>query len=294
MPLLTVFLAAQACAEVSYARTGTVRTAKLDEMSGLQASRSHPGVLWTHNDDGDAVLYAIDARGDLLGHVLVTGAINLDWEDLALVPGEVSDLLVVGDFGESRPAGVEPVLYLVEEPVPARPGHFEGEIPFTARLPLRFPAGAEDIESMAWDPLAERLLLLAKRSRPARLYALDLQAALDLGVAELVPVGVVSVLRPPQPADQKKFGKRTPWISQPTGLDISPDGGRAALITYRSLYLFRNDSRRDWALVLDEAPVEIIGPPATHEEAVAFLPDGRSLLVTSEGKKAPIYTYRID
>jgi hypothetical protein len=291
--LLACVASAEPERDIRYARSGTVRSASLDELSGLAASRRHNGVLWTHNDDGKAVLFAINAEGDLLGQVRVGGASNQDWEDLAMVPGDVSDWLIIGDFGEARPDQAEAVLYLVEEPEPGADRRFSGKIPYLARLPLRFPGSAEDIESMAWDPLGQRLLLLAKRSQPPRLFGLNLGLARNMGVAELSEVGTVGSLRPPQPADQRKFGKRTPWISQPTGLDISPDGTLAAVITYRSLYLFRNPGLEDWAQALQAEPLEIIGPPAKHEEAVTFTPDGQTIVVTSEGVKAPVYTYRL-
>jgi hypothetical protein len=114
-----------------------------------------------------------------------------------------------------------------------------------------------------------------------------------MALPEPPDAGTARSLRPPHPADQRKFGKRTPRISQPTGLDISPDGTRAAVITYRSLYLFRNPGLEDWAQALQAEPLEIIGPPAKHEEAVPFTPDGQTIVVTSEGVKAPVYTYRL-
>ena len=58
---------------------------ELRESSGLAVSRTQPGVLWSHNDSGDApTLYAIDLKGRLLARVAVTDAIARDWEDIAM------------------------------------------------------------------------------------------------------------------------------------------------------------------------------------------------------------------
>ena len=45
---------------------------ELRESSGIAVSRTQPGVLWSHNDSGDApTLYAIDLKGRLLAKVAV-------------------------------------------------------------------------------------------------------------------------------------------------------------------------------------------------------------------------------
>src|SRR5882724_8681160 len=60
---------------------------RLVESSGVAVSRAYPGVLWTHNDSGDRpYLYATDLRGSDRGALLVPGAENVDWEDIALGP----------------------------------------------------------------------------------------------------------------------------------------------------------------------------------------------------------------
>ena len=72
-----------------YERTGFVPRA-IGESSGVAVSRTYPGVLWTHNDSGDdAVLYAIDMAGNLIGRFPVSGARNRDWEDIDLGPCQV-------------------------------------------------------------------------------------------------------------------------------------------------------------------------------------------------------------
>jgi hypothetical protein len=48
-------------------RTGTLRSSRLRESSGVAVSRSYPGVLWTHNDsDEKPFLYAVNLSGELL------------------------------------------------------------------------------------------------------------------------------------------------------------------------------------------------------------------------------------
>jgi hypothetical protein len=60
----------------------------INESSGLAASRSNPGIYWTHNDSGDEpFVYAFDATGESRGVFRVTGAQARDWEDMAVGPG---------------------------------------------------------------------------------------------------------------------------------------------------------------------------------------------------------------
>ena len=84
------------------------------------------------------------------------------------------------------------------------------------------------------------------------------------------------------------------WVSQPTGMDISPDGRWAAVISYRSLYLFEKAQDQDWADALAGEPIELEGPPSLKEEAVGFSRDGDFILVTTEGLPAPLYRWPME
>ena len=56
------------------------------EASGLAVSRRVPGRLWTLNDSGQPVLFALDTRGSVTGQVRLTGADVVDWEAVAVGP----------------------------------------------------------------------------------------------------------------------------------------------------------------------------------------------------------------
>src|SRR5688500_1087773 len=60
--------------------------AELHEGSGLAASRSMPGRFWAHNDSGQPVLFALDAKGMVTGQLRLTGARVEDWEAIAVGP----------------------------------------------------------------------------------------------------------------------------------------------------------------------------------------------------------------
>jgi hypothetical protein len=95
--------------------------------------------------------------------------------------------------------------------------------------------------------------------------------------------------RPPSRQDILRSPKRGLWISQPTGMDISADGRLAAVITYRSLYLFLRNEDENWPEAFQRQPKEFVGPPGEHDEAVAFSHDGKSIYVTTERRPAPLY-----
>lgn len=274
-----------------YARTGEVQARALDEISGIAVSARHPGLMWVHNDDGRAELFALDDRGTPLGRLLLEGAGNRDWEDLALVPGVAHDWLVVADTGDNFAQWDSVFLYVVAEPTDLGGTPFDRSTAVHNRLEIRWPDGPRDCESIAWDPDGNQLLLISKRDRPPRLYALDLETL--MGATQATPdfLGEVRSLRPPDMADRRVFGHRAQYVSQPTGLDVSRDGRRLAMITYRSLYLFELAPGQNRSASLNATPVEILGPRGGSDEAVGFTPDGQALYVIPEGEQAPVFRF---
>src|SRR5690606_7830200 len=74
-----------------------VQDRKLDEMSGLAASRAQPGVLWAINDSGNAGrLFRLGEDGSALGRVDVDGAWLRDSESLAYWNEDGRHWLLIG------------------------------------------------------------------------------------------------------------------------------------------------------------------------------------------------------
>jgi len=278
-------------APVSMVRTGWLASTQLMEASGLQASHARAGDFFVFNDSGEPLLYAIDETGADLGVVAVVPAKNRDWEDITSVPAGDERWIVIGDIGDNMAKRDYIKLYFIAEPKTGKFDRYSGEELLKHSLSLTYPDGPRDCESLAYDPVDRQILLLSKRDKPPRLYSVDLETALDEGQAELRYLGNIAKLRPPTSRDRFHFGGRTDFISQPTGMDISPDGSELAVITYRSLYRYRRQPGEDWLSVLQGKPEEVVGPPAVQNEAIAYSIDGRAIFVTTEKLPAPIYRF---
>ncbi|MFC1777014.1 hypothetical protein ACFL3I_06710 [Pseudomonadota bacterium] len=279
-------------APVSMERTGWLASEKLREASGMQASFSRDGDFFLHNDEGKPYIYAINGTGANLGRVSIVPAKNKDWEDITSVPVDDGRWIVAGDIGDNQAKRKFIKLYFAGEPEREDDDHYHGKLELKHWLELTYPDGPRDCESMAYDPIGKQILLLSKRDKPPRLYAVDLETALTQESAELKFLGKTSTLRPPTPADRARFGGRTDFISQPTGFDISADGSEAVIITYRSLYRYQRKQDEDWLSALQKQPAEVVGPPAVQNEAIAYSPDGKSIYVTTEKQPAPVYRFQ--
>ena len=276
---------------VTVERTGWLASSKLREASGMQASHSRDGDFFLHNDEGKPFIYAIDATGADLGRIYIVPAKNKDWEDITSVPVDGGRWIVAGDIGDNRAKRKSIKLYFTREPKTGENDRYAGRQELKHRLTLTYPDGPRDCEAMAYDPVGNQILLLSKRDKPPRLYAVDLEIALTQGHTELKFLGTTSMLRPPTPANRAQFGGRTDFISQPTGFDISPDGTEAVVITYRSLYRYQRQDNEDWLTALQRKPEEVVGPPAVQNEAIAYSVDGKAIYVTTEKQPAPVYRF---
>src|SRR4029077_13252980 len=91
--------------------------AKLPELSALAASRTHPGILYAHNDSGDtARFFAIDDTAQITAEMDLTGATAVDWEDIAVGPCPSGAGGSLGDLGDSGMSRAGYTIYRVAEP----------------------------------------------------------------------------------------------------------------------------------------------------------------------------------
>ena len=115
----------------------------LSEASGLAVSRRTPGRLWSHNDSGEPVLFSLDARGSVTGHVRLTGATVEDWEAIAVGPCGRLSCVYVGDIGDNEARRSRITVYRLPEPESA-----SGSAAVADVFHATYPDGAHDAEAL--------------------------------------------------------------------------------------------------------------------------------------------------
>lgn len=244
----------------------------LSEMSGLQASRAQPGVLWSVNDSGSLPrLYRVGIDGSALGRVRLEGAWLRDAETLALWPREDGDWILIGDVGDNRGRRDQVRIHALPEPA-----KHADRARIAWSLAFAYPDGPRDAEGIAVDPQDDALLVISKREAAPRLYRVPLP-----GDATGVP-GAALTAEPVATLAEGVFD------GEVTGLDISPDGRRMAVLSYRGLYLWERAPGQAWSEVLATAPRTLPMPRLRKAEAMSFDAEGLRILVGSERHPAPL------
>ena len=271
---------------------GLVTDPRVDEISGLAASRRRDGVLWAHNDSGKPnSLFALSPRGAVMAEYTIDGVENVDWEDLASFQLDGQAWLLIADMGDNGGLRQTVRFILVPEPDPrsARQGRLAPEW----ILEARWPDGPRDSESMAVDPDSRTIYLLSKRRVPVQVFSLALAPPETADeVRTIAQIGTLPGI--PQPSQEEiaqspEIGR---WLGQPTAMDRRADGA-FVVITYRDAYLFIPGPGDDAAATLRRTPFRLGLPRTPQAEAVAFARDGRSVFATTERLPAPILRARL-
>ncbi|MEQ8820556.1 MAG: hypothetical protein RLY93_09940 [Sumerlaeia bacterium] len=252
--------------------TAKIDSKEIDESSGLAASRAYPGVIWTHNDSGDdARIFAITRDGesvcpgggnDCTG-ITVHGAVNRDWEDIAL---DSEGNLLIGDFGNNDNERERLRIYVVPEPNPAE------AVDATATQVLKFhfpdqtafpPPESEmnfDVEAIFETGGSIYVMTKHRGDTRTKLYRLPRRDTEDLQTVE--------------------FLASYPIEGMVTAADISADGRRLAVLTYQDVWLFESDTPGRWleTQAVCRYPIQM-----GQCEGITFLSDGR-LLISNEGR----------
>ena len=209
---------------------------ELRESSGIAVSRTQPGVLWSHNDSGDApTLYAINLKGQLLAKVAVEDAVALDWEDIAAgtCPGDDASpqpCLYVADTGNNNRSRDVLTVFVVAEPMisgadPTRP------LPVKARsFRYRYPDQPEDAEAIAVLPNGDVTIVTKGRTPTISFFGLpraDVARAVTSGEVLTAAYQGDSGIAPDQ-----GLGR---WV---TAAAMSPDGMTLAVRTYSEIFFY--------------------------------------------------------
>ncbi|MDO0913967.1 WD40 repeat domain-containing protein [Streptomyces sp. DT2A-34] len=258
--LLAGLLIAGACALPASAADGdedfTIKDPRITESSGLAASRQHPGIYWTHNDqDKGAYLYAVDSgTGETVATITMTGVgTPRDVEAISMGP---DNEIYVGDIGDND--GVEwPYVWVYRLPEPKT---LKDQTIRATQYVVKYSDGPRDAESLVVHPKTGRVYIIDKQEDRGHLYEAP---------AKLSATGT-NVFKPITPVDL--------WA---TDAAFSPDGETLAVRGYFGGIAYDWNGGRLKRL-------ERISVPLGQGESVSYSTDGTKIMLGSEGANSSV------
>ncbi|PAZ13524.1 hypothetical protein CLM62_24495 [Streptomyces sp. SA15] len=235
----------------------TIRDTRITESSGLAASRQHPGIYWTHNDqDKGAYLYAVDSStGETVATITMTGVgTPRDVEGIAMGP---DNQLYVGDIGDNF-GGRWPYVWVYKLPEPKT---LKDQTIRATQYVVKYSDGPRDAESLVVHPKTGRVYIIDKKENGGHLYE---------GPAKLSPSGS-NIFKPIAPVDL--------WA---TDAAFSPDGRRLAVRGYLGGIWY------DWNAGKIKREGRLSVPLQGQGESVSYSADGTKVMYGSEGTDSPV------
>ena len=255
---------------------GVVQSDSLQELSGIAAGRRNPGVLWGHNDSGEAPrIYAINEKAQLLGVCNIRGANNRDWEDIAVGPGPDPNrsCLYLGDIGDNAAKYPEIIVYRVPEPkVDAATSFGQMTVGPADAIRLTYPDGPRDAETLIVDPLTRDIYVISKRELVPKVY----RAAYPQSLTQQTTLEQVAVL---------------PFGMFPTGGDVSPDGQRVIVRGMFSAAIWERPANEPLWHAFSGGAKTIPLASEPQGEAISFDRQGEGYFTISEGKHPTLYYF---
>lgn len=272
-------VAPAACASyVADENPGALSSPLLNETSGIVESTRQRGVFFVHNDSGDrARFFAVDATGALLAEYRLPGATAVDWEDVAIGPCDAGTCLYFADLGDNDLTRDDYQVLRVPEPeVRAVATTTHIDVPWTA-LPLRYPDGRHNAETLVADPQTGDLYVVTKVERGLSTVFFFSRSAHGAAVSTLAPVGQL-----PLPSSAGVLV---------TGGSVAPNGRALLIRTYLKLYLYERAPEDPFSALFRATPAEVAVRAERQGEAVAWRTDGRGYATVSEGAGARLNLY---
>jgi hypothetical protein len=261
---------------------GELENRDMNEISGIVTGRLNPHIIWSHNDSGDdSRIFATRKNGDFLGTIILEGADNRDWEDIAIGPGPIEgdNYIYVAEIGDNNARYPIKRIYRFSEPsVQSFSGDDNtlvlSEDEFDV-ITFVYPEDIKtDAETLLVDPLTKNIFIVTKREYPVTVYKLAFpQNTNDTLVAS-------------------KYGN-IPFMLA-VGGDFSPDGSKLLIKTYEVIYLWERDGNESPADMWMREPVQVPYEREPQGEAIGFNADGTGFYTISEkrnGVEPVVYFY---
>lgn len=266
-----VSIARQAAAPQCQPAGPIVRIPDLPEGSGVAVSRRSPGRLWAHNDSGEAVLVALDARGAVTGRVRVAGVTVEDWEAVAVGPCPAGSCIYIADIGDNEAERKRITIYRIPEPAS------ESSVAVTDTFHATYPDGAHDAETLLVAPDGGLFIVTKGETDPVGLYRFPRE--LRSGATH-----------PLQRVGKPRASGKVSETERITDGSVSPDGAWVVLRT-RNGFAFHRAADLFAGNWTDAGRVDLKAVGEAQGEGIAIAADGTTYLTGEGGGKSQPGTF---
>jgi hypothetical protein len=183
------------------------------EASGLALGRGRAGILWTHNDSGNAPdLFAVGVDGGDRGRIRLPFRTR-DWEDISAAPcpragnqDEPGNCLYIGDIGDNDRARRSVQVYVLPELTPGTAVTGSGR---PSAFSVTYPDGAHNAEAMF---VAGGHLFIVTKDRVGVVYRsrAPLDRSGSITMQRVTQLGLTGVTDAEASVDQRSVAVRTP------------------------------------------------------------------------------------
>lgn len=272
--------------ECNVIKHGALDIDHIAEASGLAISQHSPNQLYHINDSGDGpFLYVTDQNGSNVRKITIENFQPKDVEDLAL--GSCIDsnesCLYIADIGDNWTLRNHIKIIVVPEP------SLEAKILKPQRIiTIRYPDDAHNAEGLAVHPNGDVFILtkeyheFTRKVKDSKLYYLSRDS-----LTQEKPIHTLQyVTTLPFTFWQSDIKDR--WSKLPTALDISHDGSTFLALTYNHAFEINIDLsqlKKAYDRSIPEEKIKRISLiRLPQQEAIAYQPNSKNFLYTTEGK----------
>ena len=226
----------------------------INEASGIADSKINSGYLWVEEDSGNPPqLYLLGHDGKVLKTVYIKGAVNRDWEDMALS----NDTIYIADIGDNNQTFADYTICQFAEPSSSTDT-------VTSFNTIRFvyPDSSHDAEAFLVDASAKDIYIITKRDNPSKIYKLSFPYSVtSVNTATLVgSLSYTGVVSAAMTRDEKEI----------------------IIKTYFSLYHYIRSSAETIEQALNKNYTTLPYTPEPQGEAITFADDNSGFFTLSE------------
>ncbi|MDQ1086831.1 PE-PGRS family protein [Siphonobacter sp. SORGH_AS_1065] len=256
---------------------GVLDNPDITEASGLAVSRYSPNLIWTHDDSGNPnEIYLLDdTNAKWKATLVLEGAVNNDWEDMAASIRDGVPTLYVGDTGDNLNQYATHIIYRFTEPDATKlSGKTSVASSAIDRITYRYPDGQWDSEGFFVDHETQDIYIISKVSSATKLYRLPYpQSTQSVITAEVVEDLAQTTI---------------------TAADLSPNGQELLIKDYLTVFYWKRNSGESIAQMMKRSPRVMPYFPEPQGEAIAFATDNSGYFTLSEdrsGIRGHLYFY---